>query len=282
MQFNGLRLIVVFLLNYGSALTKYILIIVGIVFFGVSIASCVLFTYNFEFYFGNQSVDQWLSVASFYNNALTPGLLLVSIILIFFTWQTSKKELEATRIYIHDSKRFDLFKVHLREFSDDLNKSISNELIRDSIDQFVELPEPKLLEYMDDYFKQNRLALPQAKNLKLYKSELANKLADSNFSQILISPTLHKLTKSRNQFLQLKSVAKEIFKKDQSMYEESIFTHKFTELLIDINFAKDKDTFIKELIFCIGKHRLPSLIELIEGEDPKVIAIVREIEKRLK
>ena len=243
---------------------------------------CLRFAINFGVDLGDQNAERWLTVASFYNNALSPGLLIISIILIFFTWQTSKKELEATREYIHDSRSFDLFKVHLREFCEDLSNPLSKELVENSVDTFIEYGKERLMKDIEQYFRENKLTFPERIDARLYKRELTRKLGDCNFGQVILC-TLHtERKKAYQQFLTLKSLSKELFKSDQTLYAESIFTHKFTELLRDISLVKDKETFIKELIFCVGKYRLPSLIELIEGEDPKVSAIVREIEKRLK
>ncbi|MBB1335849.1 MULTISPECIES: hypothetical protein [unclassified Pseudoalteromonas] len=60
--------------------------------------SSVSFFYFSRFSFSlAEPLNKWVDAATYFNNALNPVLLIVTIILLYRTWKTSKSELEETR-----------------------------------------------------------------------------------------------------------------------------------------------------------------------------------------
>jgi len=81
---------------------------VGLVIF-VLLTLMILATFCFfVFRFGlalNRSLEVWESTAVYFNNMLSPALMLISVILLYITWKTSKIELEETRRQIGQQER---------------------------------------------------------------------------------------------------------------------------------------------------------------------------------
>jgi hypothetical protein len=84
-------------LNERYGLVVFLIILIGLVIGGV--------TYHFNLYFDYNpkkvSLEGWSNVAIYFNNALTPLLMLLSVILLFLTWRTSKFELEKTQLALN-------------------------------------------------------------------------------------------------------------------------------------------------------------------------------------
>lgn len=83
-----------------------------IVFFLAGV--CFFTRFDFNFY---APIDNWVNTASFFNSILTPPLLAITSILIFLTWQTSKKELEETKELLKIQSETQNFKDDLDIFS---------------------------------------------------------------------------------------------------------------------------------------------------------------------
>lgn len=84
-------------LNKRYGLVVFLIILISLVIGGV--------TYHFNLYFDynpkNVSLEGWSNVAIYFNNALSPLLMLLSVILLFLTWRTSKLELEKTQLALN-------------------------------------------------------------------------------------------------------------------------------------------------------------------------------------
>ena len=65
----------------------------------VSLYVTIIFYYfkNFGFDLTNSNFTVWVETAGLFNNLLQPFLLLASVILLFLTWKTTRKELKETR-----------------------------------------------------------------------------------------------------------------------------------------------------------------------------------------
>lgn len=62
-------------------------------------------------------MENWVDTASYFNGILTPPLLAITSILIFLTWQTSKKELQETKSLLEDQGERETHKFSLELFS---------------------------------------------------------------------------------------------------------------------------------------------------------------------
>jgi len=124
---------------------------------GISVGSVVIFCFlgclilsiNFSKRFGFYylwPMDKWVQYATFFNNALSPILLLTSVLLLFQTWRSShealsvqKRELKATKEVLKeqsDTQNFSVFKEALFEVIDSVDPLLDKEviLVRDKKD----------------------------------------------------------------------------------------------------------------------------------------------------
>ncbi|WP_419147519.1 hypothetical protein [Pseudoalteromonas 'SMAR'] len=74
----------------------------------LSFTAVIVFTFYFN-RFGidprNENLSDWVSVATYFNNAFSPFLLLATIALLYKTWDLSKKELRDTRTLLKEQIR---------------------------------------------------------------------------------------------------------------------------------------------------------------------------------
>lgn len=71
----------------------------------------------------------WVNVAVYFNNALSPILLLATVILLFFTWRTSKLELADTRRILGSQNKRDervVCLAQLKEIAHDVLDTLNN------------------------------------------------------------------------------------------------------------------------------------------------------------
>lgn len=90
-------------------------------------AFLLIFFYRFGFNY-YAPLKSWIDSATFFNNALTPILLGVTSILIYATWSTSKKELEATNSALSLDLNFKIFEGMLKTFVENLEHDVEQEI----------------------------------------------------------------------------------------------------------------------------------------------------------
>lgn len=89
----------------------------------IFIAALFIFFCRFDFNF-NAPIDNWLKTANFFNSLLTPPLLAITSILIFLTWETSKRELETTNSAISLDIQIKIYSAMLESFIRNLDKEV--------------------------------------------------------------------------------------------------------------------------------------------------------------
>ncbi|BDF94318.1 hypothetical protein [Pseudoalteromonas sp. KAN5] len=97
----------------------YILLAVLAIILGI-----IIFNFYIAFPFRSNSQDSWLNTAAIINGLVTPILTSFSIILIWMTWQTSKKELNATNGILELDKAIKILSVMMETTNKILNTNI--------------------------------------------------------------------------------------------------------------------------------------------------------------
>ncbi|GEK56000.1 hypothetical protein [Pseudoalteromonas espejiana] len=93
----------------------------------------ILYLFHGAFPSRKDSVDAWLNTAAIINGLITPILTLAGVVLIWFTWQTSKKELEATNEVLELDKAVKIFTAMIDATNKLLNKRVTSKQILKSI-----------------------------------------------------------------------------------------------------------------------------------------------------
>lgn len=102
--------------NNNKLIWFYVISLI-VIFCIVVFAYFIRFSFNF-----NTPIESWVNTASYFNGILTPPLLAITSILIFLTWQTSKKELEETKELLKIQSETQKFKDDLDIFSKRINE----------------------------------------------------------------------------------------------------------------------------------------------------------------
>jgi hypothetical protein len=89
----------------------------------------ILYLFHEAFPSRKDSVDAWLNTAAIINGLITPILTLAGVVLIWFTWQTSKKELEATNEVLELDKAVKIFTAMIDATNKLLNKRVTSKQI---------------------------------------------------------------------------------------------------------------------------------------------------------
>ncbi|MDC3190408.1 hypothetical protein NQU96_11705 [Pseudoalteromonas elyakovii] len=94
----------------------------------LTLFAVISFFYFMRFGFSLSSSHQnWVDTVTYFNNALTPPLLAITSILIFATWVTSKKELEATNSALDLDFNFKIFDGMIKSFVHTLDTQVELE-----------------------------------------------------------------------------------------------------------------------------------------------------------
>lgn len=115
---------------------KYVKEICFIIILGLIIASVFI---HFDKYFNytpqDTTLDDWLKTASYFNNVLSPFLLLLSIILLFLTWRTTRSELKATNDNLDLDKAIKVITVMLDAINSQLHKKVPSSQLAEAFDK---------------------------------------------------------------------------------------------------------------------------------------------------
>lgn len=82
------------------------------------------FTWNIESNTSEKVLKDWKDTTSILNNFLSPIFLLLSVILLWLTWSTSKKELKETRQQLNFQSNRDSFMIIVNDLVETLNQEV--------------------------------------------------------------------------------------------------------------------------------------------------------------
>ncbi|MBQ4847619.1 hypothetical protein J8M01_19230 [Pseudoalteromonas sp. MMG005] len=92
----------------------------------------------------NPNLTDWVNVATYFNNAFSPFLLLVTVVLLYKTWDTSKTELEETKkeLKIQNTisrypHHIDIVRHRLKTLEQNLKMNCSSQLVDDAFVYFM-------------------------------------------------------------------------------------------------------------------------------------------------
>ncbi|WP_157863176.1 hypothetical protein [Pseudoalteromonas translucida] len=115
------------------------------------------FTYNL-----NTPIQNWVDTAVYFNNALSPILLLATVILLYWTWKDNRKELAATKkalVEQSDTQNFSVIKDAVFEIAVGVRKSMrKNITVFDDNNEiyFINLNKFENTEIDDYFYKHSR------------------------------------------------------------------------------------------------------------------------------
>lgn len=107
-----------------------------------AVIACLVIGIEFfrHFSFNNNApIENWVTTATYFNNAFSPVLLLASIFLLYRTWSDSKEALEVQKRELEATKEV------LKEQSDTQNFSVFKEALFEVTDQVNSLLKAKVL-----------------------------------------------------------------------------------------------------------------------------------------
>ncbi|WP_199529584.1 hypothetical protein [Pseudoalteromonas sp. bablab_jr010] len=108
------------------------------IFVLVTILLSVLCYFFDQFSFNlDTPIENWVNTATYFNGILTPPLLAITSVLIYLTWETSKKELKATNSVLELEKAIKIIAAMLDATNKSLDRSISIKQKNDAFERLL-------------------------------------------------------------------------------------------------------------------------------------------------
>ncbi|MFK3858293.1 hypothetical protein [Pseudoalteromonas rhizosphaerae] len=235
------------------------------VFVLVTILLSVLCYFFDQFSFNlDTPIENWVSTATYFNGILTPPLLAITSVLIYLTWETSRKELKETRKVMQQQSNtidrpfsFQVFKGKIERFDNALNRPYGYDSFLEVYSWINENQEDAIENLRKNYNKKNE-------NIKSSLNDWPTYLA-----QVFINHNLFEIP-----FLELLTLTEQALSDLKLNHEDDIFflTKKFSlkklessilQKDIPSDFLKliNQYCLIKDTISSCGDDELKSLYE---------------------
>ncbi|CAM3686759.1 MULTISPECIES: hypothetical protein [Pseudoalteromonas] len=137
------------------------------------------------------TLDDWVKTASYFNNVITPFLVLMSIILLYLTWRTTRAELKSTNDSLELDKVIKVITVMLDTTNGQLNKEVPTSQLSQAFDkivkewQFGSYSHIPIFEKNEDEFIQNRKLILFLELPKYSHFDLLTNFGDINVANSL-------------------------------------------------------------------------------------------------
>ena len=185
----------------------------------------LLITFYKAFPVRSDAVESWLNTSSIINGLITPVLTLVSIVLLWVTWKTSKIELKTSNDLLKFERNRQLIKFIVDDISNAYNQEVDDVIMAESFKRAFEIlinPEEKL---------QGQAAI------EIIKSLLENYTV-SHLENDLKAQITNKIRLTHSEVVRKKHDKFSLLLTDDSKLFE-IFEQLFKEQLIKVYFEND-------------------------------------------